>query len=115
MAMGYHGLIGDMGNSLSGGQKQRVLLARALYRQPKILIMDEGTAHLDVQHEQAVNAAIAAMGITRIIIAHRQETIAQAERVIVMLGGQLHNLEDLLAAQEQIASSEPGAEGPADA
>ena len=111
MPMQYETLVGDMGSTLSGGQKQRVLLARALYRQPKILIMDEGTAHLDVQHEQAVNAAIAAMGITRIIIAHRQETIAQAERVVVMLGGQLHNLQDLLAAQEEIASNEPGDEG----
>ena len=73
--------------------------------------MEEGTAHLDVQHEQAVTAASAAKGITRIIIAHRQETIAQAERVVVMLGGQLHNLQDLLAAQEEIASNEPGDEG----
>lgn len=89
MPMQYETLVGDMGSTLSGGQKQRVLLARALYRQPKILVMDEGTAHLDAQHEQAVNAAIAAMGITRIIIAHRQETIAAAERVMVMAGGKL--------------------------
>lgn len=110
MPMQYETLVGDMGSTLSGGQKQRVLLARALYRQPKILIMDEGTAHLDLQHEQAVNAAIAAMGITRIIIAHRQETIAQAERVVVMFGGKLHNLEDLLAAQGQIAVQDPADE-----
>lgn len=89
MPMQYETLVGDMGSTLSGGQKQRVLLARALYRQPKILVMDEGTAHLDAAHEQAVNAAISAMGITRIIIAHRQETIAQAERVLVMVGGKL--------------------------
>ena len=110
MPMQYETLVGDMGSTLSGGQKQRVLLARALYRQPKILIMDEGTAHLDLQHEQAVNAAIAAMGITRIIIAHRQETIAQAERVVVMFGGKLHNLEDLLAVQGQIAVQDPADE-----
>ena len=89
MPMHYETLVGDMGSTLSGGQKQRILLARALYRQPRILVMDEGTAHLDVQHEQAVNAAIASMGITRIIIAHRQETIAQAERVLVMIGGKI--------------------------
>lgn len=89
MPMHYETLVGDMGSTLSGGQKQRILLARALYRQPRILVMDEGTAHLDVQHEQAVNAAIASMGITRIIIAHRQETIAQAERVLVMIGGMI--------------------------
>lgn len=89
MPMQYETLVGDMGSTLSGGQKQRVLLARALYRRPRILVMDEGTAHLDVQHEQAVNAAIAAMGVTRIIIAHRQETIAAAERVMLMEGGML--------------------------
>ncbi|QYJ07588.1 peptidase domain-containing ABC transporter [Qipengyuania flava] len=89
MPMQYESLIGDMGSTLSGGQKQRVLLARALYRQPKILFMDEGTAHLDAQHEAAVNAAISAMGITRIIIAHRKETIEAADRILVMEGGVL--------------------------
>jgi ATP-binding cassette subfamily B protein RaxB len=89
MPMQYETLVGDMGSTLSGGQKQRVLLARALYRQPKILVMDEGTAHLDSAHEQAVNAAIGAMGITRIIIAHRQETIAAANRIVVMEAGKL--------------------------
>lgn len=93
MPMQYETLVGDMGSTLSGGQKQRVLLARALYRNPKILVMDEGTAHLDTVHEQAVNAAIASMGITRIIIAHRRETIAMADRVMVMAGGKLHRAE----------------------
>ncbi len=92
MPMQYETLVGDMGSTLSGGQKQRVLLARALYRQPKILIMDEGTAHLDTAHEQAVNAAISAMGITRIIIAHRAETIEAAQRILVMDGGTLNLL-----------------------
>ena len=89
MPMQYETLVGDMGSALSGGQKQRVLLARALYRRPKILIMDEGTAHLDAAHERAVNAAIGTMGITRIIIAHRQETIAAAQRILTMNGGKL--------------------------
>lgn len=89
MPMQYETLVGDMGSTLSGGQKQRVLLARALYRQPKILIMDEGTAHLDAEHEAAINSAISGMGITRIIIAHRRETIDAAERVMIMTDGKL--------------------------
>lgn len=89
MPMQYETLVGDMGSTLSGGQKQRVLLARALYRQPQILVMDEGTAHLDTAHEQAVNAAIAAMGITRIIVAHRRETIEIAQRVLILADGKL--------------------------
>ncbi len=89
MPMQYETLVGDMGSTLSGGQKQRVLLARALYRQPKVLIMDEGTAHLDTAHEQAVNFAISAMGITRVIIAHRRETVEAAERAMLMLNGTL--------------------------
>ncbi len=81
MPMGYDTLVGDMGSTLSGGQKQRVLLARALYRTPKVLVIDEGTAHLDQQHEAAVNTAISRMGITRIIIAHRKETLAAAHSI----------------------------------
>ncbi|WP_187335192.1 peptidase domain-containing ABC transporter [Novosphingopyxis iocasae] len=81
MPMQYETLVGDMGSTLSGGQKQRVLLARALYRRPKLLVMDEGTAHLDSEHEKAVNAAISQIGITRIVIAHRSETISAAGTV----------------------------------
>lgn len=92
LPMRYETLVGDMGSTLSGGQKQRVLLARALYRRPRILVMDEGTAHLDAAHEQAVNAAISTMGITRVMIAHRRETIEAAQRVLVLIGGKLHEI-----------------------
>jgi ATP-binding cassette subfamily B protein RaxB len=82
MPMRYETLVGDMGSTLSGGQKQRLLIARALYKSPNALLMDEGTSHLDPQSEQKVNAAIAALGITRVIIAHRKETIEIADRII---------------------------------
>lgn len=89
MPMGYHSLIGDMGTTLSGGQKQRVILARALYRNPRILVLDEATSHLDVERERIVNDAVRQLELTKIIIAHRPETIASADRVLVMHGGRI--------------------------
>jgi ATP-binding cassette, subfamily B, bacterial CvaB/MchF/RaxB len=82
MPMGFNTLIGDMGTVLSGGQKQRVLIARALYRQPSLLLLDEATSHLDAENEKAVSAAIRATHITRIIVAHRAETIGSTDRII---------------------------------
>ena len=89
MPMRHLTMVGDMGSTLSGGQRQRILLARALYRRPRLLVMDEGTSHLDPELERQVNAAISAMGITRIVVAHRQETIAAADRVVAMEAGRL--------------------------
>ena len=89
MQMGYNAFIGDMGSSLSGGQKQRVLLARALYRQPKILLMDEATSQLDLALENHVNTAIRQLNMTRIIIAHRPQTIFNADRIVLLQQGQL--------------------------
>lgn len=91
--MKYESLVGDMGTTLSGGQKQRIMLARALYRQPKILFMDEGTAHLDVATERTVNDSVASLGITRIIIAHRPDTIRMAGRVMEMQDGCLKEMD----------------------
>jgi ATP-binding cassette subfamily B protein RaxB len=82
--MGYNTLTGDMGTVLSGGQKQRVLIARALYRQPALLLLDEATSHLDVANEKAVSAALRALRMTRIIVAHRPETIRLADRVVTL-------------------------------
>ena len=81
--------IGDMGSALSGGQKQRILLARAFYRRPKILILDEATSHLDVHRETAINEALKNQKITRLIVAHRQETIKAADRILHLNGGRL--------------------------
>lgn len=89
MPMGYHSLIGDMGSSLSGGQKQRVILARALYREPKLLFLDEATSHLDVTNEHLVNEAVKQLKVTKVIVAHRPETIASADRVLVVHGGKI--------------------------
>jgi ATP-binding cassette, subfamily B, bacterial CvaB/MchF/RaxB len=82
MPMGYNSLIGDMGSSLSGGQKQRVLLARALYKEPKILFLDEGTAHLDVPKEKEINERLRHLSITRISVAHRPEMMSGADTVL---------------------------------
>lgn len=92
MPMAYDTLIGDMGSSLSGGQRQRVLLARALYRRPRLLFMDEGTSHLDTVVEAKVNRAIETLGLTRIIIAHRPETISSAQRCLVVADGSIHEV-----------------------
>lgn len=89
MPMGYQTLVGDMGAAISGGQQQRILLARALYKRPKLLFLDEATSHLDVRCEQVVNEAIKALKVTRIIVAHRPETIAMAGRVVVLHAGKV--------------------------
>jgi len=89
MPMGYNTLVGDMGTVLSGGQKQRILLARALYRRPRLLFLDEATSHLDIQREAAVNQALQALNITRVIVAHRPDTIRSAQRVLVLADGRV--------------------------
>ncbi len=86
MPMGYNSLIGDMGTTLSGGQKQRILLARALYKAPRLLFLDEATSHLDTSLESIINQNIKSIKVTRIFIAHRPETIQSADRVILLQG-----------------------------
>jgi ATP-binding cassette subfamily B protein RaxB len=89
MPIAYETLIGDMGSALSGGQKQRLLLARAFYRQPKYLLLDEATSHLDILNEKRINAAIRDLQITRIVIAHRPETIVSADRIFTLQNGHI--------------------------
>lgn len=104
MPMGFNTLVGDIGSGLSGGQKQRILLARALYRDPKMLLLDEATSHLDVWNEQAVNAAIQKIRLTRIIVAHRPETIGMAERVVVLQQGTVVHDQMKPAPPESVAA-----------
>lgn len=106
MPMAYNTLIGDIGTGLSGGQKQRILLARALYKQPKIIVLDEATSHLDVWNEHAVNAAIKRIPHTRIIVAHRPETIAMAQRVVLLQQGAI--VQDVLQEATQQAEQAGG-------
>jgi ATP-binding cassette, subfamily B, bacterial CvaB/MchF/RaxB len=90
MPMAYESLVGDMGSALSGGQQQRIVLARALYRKPKILVLDEATSHLDLRCEKAINAAIRRLDVTRLIFAHRPETIASADYIAELENGCIH-------------------------
>jgi ATP-binding cassette subfamily B protein RaxB len=93
--MQYLTLVGDMGSTLSGGQRQRVLLARALYRKPKILFLDEGTANLDEQNEELIADLVNQMPITRIVVAHRPALIRRAHHVYVVGNRRIVNLKDL--------------------
>ncbi|MCC2618222.1 peptidase domain-containing ABC transporter [Aestuariibacter halophilus] len=89
MPLGYHTLIGDLGSHLSGGQKQRLLLARALYRKPDILFLDEATSHLDIGCENHINSLVATLSMTRVIIAHRPHSLALAQRILRLENGRL--------------------------
>jgi ATP-binding cassette subfamily B protein RaxB len=92
MPMRYDTLVGDMGSALSGGQRQRVLLARALYPNPALLFIDEGTAHLDVDAERQVMEALVQLPVTRVVSAHRPGAVAHAARTILVAGGQAREL-----------------------
>lgn len=92
MPMGYQTLLGEMGGNLSGGQKQRILLARALYKNPRVLALDEATSHLDINNEKKVSRALSRLELTRIMVAHRPETINMAECVVLLSGGKLHQI-----------------------
>jgi ATP-binding cassette subfamily B protein RaxB len=89
MPMRFDTQVGDMGSVLSGGQKQRILIARALYPDPAILFIDEGTAHLDPKSENEVVAALAKLPVTRVISAHRPAAISAADRVFLVSNGQV--------------------------
>jgi ABC-type bacteriocin/lantibiotic exporter with double-glycine peptidase domain len=87
MPMGYDTLLLDGGGSLSGGQRQRVALARALVHHPAILLLDEATSALDAITEAQVHRHLAALRCTRIVIAHRLNTIRDADLILVLEDG----------------------------
>jgi ATP-binding cassette subfamily B protein RaxB len=89
LPMAYNTLVGFMGSTLSAGQQQRILLARALYARPSILILDEATSHLDIRREAAVCAALRELSITRVVVAHRPQTAATADRILILHLGRL--------------------------
>lgn len=101
MPMGYHTHVGDMGSSLSGGQRQRLHLARALYRKPSVLVLDEATSHLDIPNEKKIASVLRDMAVTRIIVAHRPETVATADRVLALADGAIHDLAPILSGLKQ--------------
>ncbi len=92
MPMAYNTLVGDMGSSLSGGQRQRILIARALYRRPKMLILDEGTAHLDPATEEAIADLVGNMTLTRVVVAHRPALVERAHKVFRIDDGDISRI-----------------------
>ncbi|MGO4339805.1 peptidase domain-containing ABC transporter [Labrys sp. KB_33_2] len=89
LPMQYNSYVGDMGSILSSGQKQRVLIARALYRNPQILVMDEGTAHLDPERAEQIHAMLKGLSITRVVVAHNVAMMQAATRIMELREGRL--------------------------
>ena len=89
LPMGFNTYIGNLGTNLSGGEVQRLFLARALYRKPKLLFLDEGTANLDLEVEARIGETIASLPITRVVIAHRPALVERADHVFSMEDGKI--------------------------
>ena len=82
LPMGYQTVVGDSNDTLSGGQRQRVMIARALYRRPAILFLDEATCHLDAATAAHVHRSVASLSVTRVVVSHDPAVLSDADRVI---------------------------------
>jgi len=91
LPQGYHTFIGDRGGKLSGGQRQRLSIARAVLKNPPVLILDEATSALDTESERLVQDALTTLmkQRTTLVIAHRLSTIIHADEIIVMQQGEI--------------------------
>jgi subfamily B ATP-binding cassette protein MsbA len=91
MAAGYDTVVGERGVKLSGGQRQRIAIARAILKDPRILILDEATSSLDTESERLIEDALERLlvGRTTLIIAHRLSTVRRADRLVVLNRGQI--------------------------
>ena len=89
LPLAYDTVLSDGGGSLSGGQRQRLSLARALLREPRVVVLDEATSQLDTITERTVHQRLAARRGTRIVIAHRLSTIREADRIVVLAAGRI--------------------------
>ena len=119
LPQGYDTRLGEGGSDLSGGQKQRIALARALYAEPRLIVLDEPNSNLDTQGEAALATAIAQMkaqGRTVVLVTHRSAALAQADKLLVLNEGRLQAfgpaqdvLQALSRAQEQAVRQVPAA------
>lgn len=112
LPMGYESLVGDMGSVFSGGQVQRLLLARALYRDPQVLVLDEATSHLDVDNEAIVTDCIAGLRMTRIVVAHRPSTIQSADQILLLKDGRGSSMQPQEYFRGFVENARPAALGP---
>ena len=111
MPMRFHTPVGKLGSALSGGQRQRILIARALYKRPALLIMDEATSSLDYLKERQIIESMRSLDMTRITLAHRIDTILSADRILSVEAGRIIEVSPEKIKRDYLANfSEFGAE-----